>query len=70
MIDTHQLISDLQSAGFNTQQAKGISDAMRQLHDEVVTKDYLRAELATLQLRVIISQVAVASMLFAALKLF
>lgn len=70
MIDTHQMIRDLESSGFNSQQAKGISDAMRQLHDEVVTKDYLRAELATLQLRLVIYQVAIAGALFAALKLF
>ena len=39
------------------------------LNDEVVTKVYLRADLATLRMQLVLSGVAIAGALFAALKL-
>ena len=84
MIDTHELILKLEGAGFDKRQSRLLVDVLKTTNDDLVTKDYLRAEMSELRaemselraemsglyVKIMLSQVAIAGLLFAALKLF
>ena len=77
MIDTHELILKLEGAGFDERQSRLLVDVLKTTNDDLVTKDYLRAEMSELRaemsglyVKIMLSQVAIAGLLFAALKLF
>ena len=70
MLDTHDLILNLQEVGFDERQSKVIVDVLKQTNADWVTKDYLRTEMSGLYVKIILLQVAIAGLLFAALKLF
>ncbi len=91
MIDTHELILKLEGAGFDKRQSRLLVDVLKTTNDDLVTKDYLRAEMSELRAemselraeisemgaelsgiyaKIMLSQVAIAGLLFTALKLF
>ncbi len=77
MIDTHELILKLEGAGFDKRQSRLLVDVLKTTNDDLVTKDYLRAEMSELRaemsglyVKIMLSQVAIAGLLFAALKFF
>lgn len=69
-IDTAAAIKRMMDSGMSEKQAEAVVDTFREQEREVVTQDRLRAELNALLVKIITSQVAVAALLFAALKYF
>ena len=69
-IDTAAAIARLENSGLDSQQAKAIVDIFLEQDAEVVSRDRLDAALNSLLVKIISSQVAVAALLFAALKFF
>lgn len=69
-IDTAAAIARLENSGLDSQQAKAIVDIFLEQDAEVVSSDHLEAALNSLFVKIISSQVAVAALLFAALKFF
>ena len=72
--DTLAIARELQEAGFEAQQAEALVNAMSQERKDYVTteklEDKLEAALASVVNKIILSQIAVAGALFAALRLF
>ena len=60
----------LQAAGFEAQQAEALVNAMSQERKDYVTNDMLDAALASVVNKIMLSQIAIAGALFAALRLF
>ena len=69
-IDTHATILELQSKGFDAQQAEAIVSVVSRSDSGLVTKADLDAAISTAVNKMMVSQVAVAGLLFAAIKLF
>lgn len=75
--DTLATARELQSAGFEAEQAEALVNAMSQERKDYVTTDKLDASVAKLEAalatavnKMLLSQIAIAGALFAALKLF
>ena len=68
--DTLATARELQAAGFEAQQAEALVNAMSQERTDYVTKDMLDAALASVVNKIMLSQIAIAGALFAALRLF
>lgn len=68
--DTLATARELQAAGFETRQAEALVNAMSQERKDYVTKDMLDAALASVVNKIMLSQIAIAGALFAALRLF
>ena len=68
--DTLATARKLQAAGFEAQQAEALVNAMSQERKDYVTKDMLDAALASVVNKIMLSQIAIAGALFAALRLF
>lgn len=75
--DTLATARELQAAGFEAEQAEALVDAMSQERKDYVTTDKLDASVAKLEAalatavnKMLLSQIAIAGALFAALKLF
>ena len=68
--DTLATARELQAAGFEAQQAEALVNAMSQERKDYVTKDMLDAALASVVNKIMLSQIAIAGALFAALRLF
>ena len=69
-IDTHATILELQSKGFDAQQAEAIVSVVSRSDSGLVTKADLDAAISAAVNKMMVSQVAVAGLLFAAIKLF
>ena len=69
-IDTHATILELQSKGFDAQQAEAIVSVVSRSDSSLVTKADLDAAISAAVNKMMVSQVAVAGLLFAAIKLF
>lgn len=57
MIDTHKTAKELAGAGFNTEQTEALVAALSRSQDDLVTKDFLRAELSALHNKVLVTVV-------------
>ena len=75
--DTLATARELQAAGFKAQQAEALVNAMSQERNDYVTTDKLEAAVARLEAalasavnKMLLSQIATAGALFAALRLF
>lgn len=68
--DTLATVRELQAAGFEAQQAEALVNAMSQERKDYVTRDMLDAALASVVNKIMLSQIAIAGALFAALRLF
>ena len=75
--DTLATARELQAAGFEAEQAEALVNAMSQERKDYVTTDKLDASVAKLEAalatgvnKMLLSQIAIAGALFAALKLF
>lgn len=75
--DTLATARELQAAGFEAQQAEALVNAMSQDRKDYVTTDKLEAAVARLEAalasavnKMLLSQIAIAGALFAALRLF
>lgn len=72
--DTLATARELQAAGFEAQQAEALVNAMSQERKDYVTmeklEDKLEAALASAVNKIMLSQIAIAGALFAALRLF
>ena len=75
--DTLATVRELQAAGFEAQQAEALVNAMSQERNDYVTTDKLEASIARLEAaiasavnKMLLSQIAIAGALFAALRLF
>ena len=68
--DTLATARELQAAGFEAQQAEALVNVMSQERKDYVTKDMLDAALASVVNKIMLSQIAIAGALFAALRLF
>ena len=72
--DTLAIARELQEVGFEAQQAESLVNAMSQERRDYVTteklEDKLDAALASLLNKIMLSQIAIAGALFAALRLF
>lgn len=68
--DTLATVRELQAAGFEAQQAEALVNAMSQERNDYVTTDKLEAMIASAVNKIMLSQIAIAGALFAALRLF
>ena len=68
--DTLATVRELQAAGFEAQQAEALVNAMSQERNDYVTTDKLEATIASAVNKIMLSQIAIAGALFAALRLF
>ena len=75
--DTLATVRELQAAGFEAQQAEALVNAMSPERNDYVTTDKLEASIARLEAaiasavnKMLLSQIAIAGALFAALRLF
>ena len=75
--DTLATVRELQAAGFEAQQAEALVTAMSQERKDYVTTDKLDAAVSRLEAalasavsKMLLSQIAIAGALFAALRLF
>ena len=75
--DTLATVRELQAAGFEAQQAEALVNAMSQERNDYVTTDKLDASVSRLEAaiasavnKMLLSQIAIAGALFAALRLF
>ena len=51
VVDTHAIFGDLKESGMPDQQAEAVVKAIGRSAEEMVTKDFLKAELRALELR-------------------
>ena len=68
-LDTATATERLTAAGLDAEAARVIVAEVAQSISDLVTKDYLRGELASLERRLVMWAVALAGVLFAALRL-
>lgn len=69
-IDTAAAMDRLTKSGMTEEQAEAVVDTFREQESELVTNDRLESALNALLIKIITSQLAVAAVLFAALKIF
>ena len=69
-LDTLEIVERLEGAGMDHAQAAAIAGVFRSDTSDLVTRDALEAALATAKYQLMLSQVAIAGALFAAIKLF
>lgn len=68
-LDTLEIVERLEGAGMEHAQAAAIAGVLRSDTSDLVTRDALQAALANAKYQLILSQVAIAGLLFAAIKL-
>ena len=69
-LDTLDIVQRLEDAGMDHAQATAIAGVLRADTSDLVTRDALDAALANAKYQLMLSQVAIAGALFAAIKLF
>ena len=69
-LDTLEIVERLEGAGMDHAQAAAIAGVLRSDTSDLVTRDALDAALANAKYQLMLSQVAIAGALFAAIKLF
>ena len=67
--DTLRAARDLENAGMDRDQAEAVASAIRNGQGELASKSDLRAEINPATVKLMLAQIAVAGVLFAALKL-
>ena len=68
-LDTAAAAERLTAAGVDAEAARAIVSEVAQANSDLVTKDFLRGELASLERRLVMWAVGLAGVLFAALRL-
>jgi hypothetical protein len=69
-IDTAAAMDRLTKSGMTEEQAVAVVDTFREQENELVTLDRLDAALNAQLIKIVTSQIAIAALLFAALKFF
>ena len=69
-LDTHAAVRDLTAAGFAPEQAEAIVVTVARPDSGLATKADLQAAIADFERRIILANLAIAGLLFAALRVF